>query len=94
MLSKFRYRYLVSLIGYYDEHNEMILVHEYMPRGNFAEHLHRTGKNYSVSLLWLRRLRICIGATCGLDYVHTGMGIQLDRAGKENRHVPVWGGDA
>ncbi|KAK2969618.1 LOW QUALITY PROTEIN: hypothetical protein RJ640_029780 [Escallonia rubra] len=80
MLSRFRYRYLVSLIGYCEEPDEMILVYEYMPRGNFADHLHRSGKNYSAPLPWLRRLRICIGASRGLDYLHTGTSIQPDRA--------------
>ncbi|KAK2966900.1 hypothetical protein RJ640_028910, partial [Escallonia rubra] len=80
MLSRFRYRYLVSLIGYCDEPDEMILVYEYMPRGNFADHLHRSGKNYSAPLPWLRRLRICIDAARGLDYLHTGTSIQPDRA--------------
>ncbi|KAK2978033.1 hypothetical protein RJ640_002825 [Escallonia rubra] len=80
MLSRFRYPYLVSLIGYCEEPDEMILVYEYMPRGNFADHLHRSGKNYSEPLPWLRRLRICIDAARGLDYLHTGTSIQPDRA--------------
>ncbi|KAK2969152.1 hypothetical protein RJ640_026786 [Escallonia rubra] len=80
MLSRFRYPYLVSLIGYCEEPDEMILVYEYMPRGNFADHLHRSGKNYSAPLPWLRRLRICIDAARGLDYLHTGTSIQPDRA--------------
>ncbi|KAK2990834.1 hypothetical protein RJ640_025891, partial [Escallonia rubra] len=80
MLSRFRYRYLVSLIGYCEEPDEMILVYEYMPRGNFADHLHRSGKNYSAPLPWLRRLRICTDAARGLDYLHTGTSIQPDRA--------------
>ncbi|KAK2969151.1 hypothetical protein RJ640_026785 [Escallonia rubra] len=82
MLSRFRfrYRYLVSLIGYCEEPDEMILVYEYMPRGNFADHLHRSGKNYSEPLPWLRRLRICIDAARGLDYLHIGTSIQPDRA--------------
>ncbi|KAK2969615.1 hypothetical protein RJ640_029777 [Escallonia rubra] len=80
MLSRFQYWYIVSLIGYCDEPDEMILVYEYMPRGNFADHLHRSGKNYSAPLPWLRRLRICIDAARGLDYLHTGTSIQPDRA--------------
>ncbi|KAK2969150.1 hypothetical protein RJ640_026784 [Escallonia rubra] len=80
MLSRFRHGHLVSLIGYCEELDEMILVYEYMPRGNFADHLHRSGKNYSAPLPWLRRLRICIDAARGLDYLHTGTSIQPDRA--------------
>ncbi|KAK2978038.1 hypothetical protein RJ640_002830 [Escallonia rubra] len=80
MLSRFRYPYLVSLIGYCEEPDEMVLVYEYMPRGNFADHLHRSGKNYSAPLPWLRRLRICIDAARGLDYLHTGTSIQPDKA--------------
>ncbi|KAK2969458.1 hypothetical protein RJ640_011355 [Escallonia rubra] len=80
MLSRFRYRYLVSLIGYCDQSEEMILVYEYMPRGTLADHLHKLGKNYSAPLPWLRRLRICIDAARGLDYLHIGTSIQPGKA--------------
>ncbi|GKF48311.1 serine-threonine/tyrosine-protein kinase catalytic domain-containing protein, partial [Tanacetum coccineum] len=45
---------------------------EYMPRGTLEDHLH---KRLS-SLTWVRRLKICIGAARGLDYLHSGSGIE------------------
>ncbi|KNA09024.1 hypothetical protein SOVF_157490 [Spinacia oleracea] len=73
-LTKFRHKNVVTLIGYCDEHQENILVYEYMQEGTLQSHLYGKGKP---SLSWEQRLNICIGAAKGLQYIHEGTGKPL-----------------
>ncbi|KAI3451973.1 hypothetical protein Pfo_008638 [Paulownia fortunei] len=77
VLSKIRHHHLVSLIGYCDERDEMILVYEFMMKGTLRDHLYalagESGESTSrCDLSWDQRLGICIGAAKGIHYLHTG----------------------
>ncbi|CAA7040297.1 unnamed protein product [Microthlaspi erraticum] len=72
MLPQSRHRHLVSLIGLCDENSEMIIVYEFMEKGTLKNHLYDLDDDDSKKLSWRQRLEICVGATTGLHYLHTG----------------------
>ncbi|KAE8675973.1 Receptor-like serine/threonine-protein kinase [Hibiscus syriacus] len=66
-LGQLRHPHLVRLIGYCCEEEHRLLVYEYMPRGSLENQLFR---RYSVSLPWVTRMKIALGAAKGLAYLH------------------------
>ncbi|KAL6878266.1 hypothetical protein ACP4OV_012436 [Aristida adscensionis] len=67
VMSKLRHDHLVPLIGYCDTDNEMILVYNYMVRGDLHDHIYRT---LETPLTWRQRLEISISVARGLCYLH------------------------
>ncbi|CAL5025954.1 unnamed protein product [Urochloa decumbens] len=61
---------LVRLLGYCVEDRELLLVYEFMPKGNLENHLFRKGAAFE-PLPWNLRLRIAIGAARGLAFLHS-----------------------
>ncbi|GKV43995.1 hypothetical protein SLEP1_g51225 [Rubroshorea leprosula] len=68
LLSRLHHRNLVSLVGYCDEESEQMLVYEYMSNGTLQDHL--SGK-IKKPLSFVRRLRIALGSSKGILYLHT-----------------------
>lgn len=67
VLCRLSHENLVKLMGYCIEKNEMMLVYEYIPRGNLKDLSY--GRSQSL-LSWKQRLGICLGAARGLCYLH------------------------
>ncbi|PWA61301.1 protein kinase-like domain, Phloem protein 2-like protein [Artemisia annua] len=70
MLSSYKHDNLISLLGYCNEGNEMILIYEYASRGSLDRIL-----DYA-TLTWTQRLKICLGAAKGLSFLHDPKGTQ------------------
>ncbi|GJU96191.1 protein kinase, ATP binding site-containing protein [Tanacetum coccineum] len=72
LISMFHHQNIIRLIGYCDDGGEMILVSEYAINGSLDDHLEDPKKRRI--LTWNKRLKICLGAAKGLDYLHSGLG--------------------
>ncbi|GAB4838049.1 hypothetical protein Ancab_027578 [Ancistrocladus abbreviatus] len=67
ILGQLRDPHLVKLIGYCCEEEQRLLVYEYMARGSLENQLFR---RFSVSLPWMTRIKIALGAAKGLAFLH------------------------
>ncbi|GKB91679.1 protein kinase, ATP binding site-containing protein [Tanacetum coccineum] len=72
MIFSFNHENIIPFIGYCDEGNEKIIVYEYASNGSLDCHL--KDKEKRRFLTWEHRLKICLGAARGLDYLHSGLG--------------------
>ncbi|KAM0026934.1 putative protein kinase RLK-Pelle-CrRLK1L-1 family [Helianthus debilis subsp. tardiflorus] len=70
MLSRYRHKNLVSLVGFCDEADEKIFVYEYEFNGSLEKYLN------SNTLTWVQRLKICVGAARRLEYLHNPLDTQ------------------
>nr|XP_043630361.1 putative receptor-like protein kinase At5g39000 [Erigeron canadensis] len=70
MLSIYKHKNIVSLLGFCDENDEKILVYEYASKTSLDKYLN------SNDLTWVQRLKICIDAARGLAYFHNPGGSQ------------------
>nr|XP_027188753.1 probable LRR receptor-like serine/threonine-protein kinase At1g06840 isoform X2 [Cicer arietinum] len=71
LLSRLHHRNLVSLIGYCNEEGEQMLVYEFMPNGTLREWISGKRKISKEGLNFCMRLRIAMGASKGILYLHT-----------------------
>ncbi|CAL0325003.1 unnamed protein product [Lupinus luteus] len=69
-LSRINHKNFVNLIGYCDEEEPFtkMMVFEYAPNGSIFEHLH--AKEVEHHLDWSARMRIIMGTTYSLEYMH------------------------
>ncbi|KAI9124660.1 hypothetical protein K1719_004582 [Acacia pycnantha] len=68
LMCQLRHPNLVSLVGFCDDQNEMIIVYDYVPNGSLFHQLYTK----SPTLSWKKRLEISIGVARGLHYLHSG----------------------
>ncbi|XP_076946900.1 putative receptor-like protein kinase At2g23200 [Bidens hawaiensis] len=64
LLSRYRHKNLIALLGFCYQGDEMILVYEHASRGSLDRYLN------SPYLTWTQRLKICLDVTKGLSYLH------------------------
>ncbi|KAI3477243.1 hypothetical protein L1887_61084 [Cichorium endivia] len=70
LLSTCRHENIISLLGFCDEKEERIIVYEYASKKSLDLYLNNP------NLMWIQRLKICLGAACGLEYLHDAKGTQ------------------
>ncbi|KAL8263421.1 hypothetical protein R6Q59_024770 [Mikania micrantha] len=67
MLSKCKHTNIISLVGFCDEDDEMIIIYEYASNGSLDGYLKKVDK--MTNLTWAQRIKICIDIANGLHYL-------------------------
>ncbi|KAI3888603.1 hypothetical protein MKX03_031372 [Papaver bracteatum] len=67
IISRVHHKHLVSLVGYSSTGSQRMLVYEFVPNSTMEFHLHGKGRP---TMDWATRLRIALGSTKGLAYLH------------------------
>ncbi|KAK9063628.1 hypothetical protein SSX86_017499 [Deinandra increscens subsp. villosa] len=70
LLSVYKHENIVSLVGFCDEGEKKILVYRYETNGSLDKHLR------NINLTWIQRLKICLDAARGLQYLHDDVGAE------------------
>ncbi|XP_010500779.2 PREDICTED: probable LRR receptor-like serine/threonine-protein kinase At1g51880 [Camelina sativa] len=70
LLLRVHHRYLVGLVGYCDDGDNLALIYEYMANGDLRENM--LGKRGGRVLTWGNRMKIAVEAAQGLEYLHNG----------------------
>ncbi|XP_065638807.1 probably inactive leucine-rich repeat receptor-like protein kinase At5g48380 [Quercus suber] len=68
-LARLRHNNIISLLGYYRERKEMLLVYQYISNGNLYGWLH-AGKDKNKILDWPSRIKVAVGIARGLACLH------------------------
>ncbi|KAL8251418.1 hypothetical protein R6Q59_035111 [Mikania micrantha] len=71
MLSKCKHRNIISLVGFCDEDDEMVIIYEYASNGSLDGYLEKVDK--MTNLTWAQRIKICLDIANGLHYLHNGV---------------------
>ncbi|KAM2002150.1 hypothetical protein ACFX15_025893 [Malus domestica] len=67
LLMRIHHRNLTSLIGYYNDTDNLALIYEYMPNANLKEYL--SDADRSSHMTWELRIRIALDIALGLHYL-------------------------
>ena len=71
-LARMNHPHLVNLIGYCSQEEPWtrIFIFEYASNGTLYDHLHNKDNKETEHLTWAARMRVIVGAACGLKYMH------------------------
>ncbi|XP_054818742.1 receptor-like protein kinase ANXUR2 [Prosopis cineraria] len=72
MMCQLHHPNLVSLVGFCDDKNEMIVVYKYVPNNSLYYQLYEQHGKSSPVEPWKKRLEISIGVARALQYLHSG----------------------